>query len=348
MNNLILHENKIYRSLENDFFTGWEEVEIERARPAVTWKGGKIPFSIWSQIVSFLIWSQKKGGGDEALIHLYYNEKTKEWAPWAFPQIGVGMSVNLDPEDPDYEKQRKKFGSDWTEAGTVHHHCNGAAFSSGTDDKDEEDRDGIHITLGHMTSEELSFHARAIFGKCRMEPKIDSFLEFPNWIQQIPLEKLRHDAMKACLLTASMHEKTRFPKEWKKNLKKEVKKYHPLSPSGSLWDDNGPCSGGSRYPSNRPYHQPTLLGSSAKKTEDEPRTALLMIVEASLRKNELTAETAYRIGQADSRGDHATLGTYVEETLINYESFCQEVMDLSLEPWGEIESALEELMRVRS
>lgn len=40
----------------------------------------------------------------------------------------------------------------WVVVGTIHSHCDFSAFHSGTDTHDEEQMDGIHITLGHVNA----------------------------------------------------------------------------------------------------------------------------------------------------------------------------------------------------
>lgn len=83
----------------------------------------------------------------ESEVQLYFSED-KGYRLHCPEQTVSGSSVRysrLDQLDKDELK-------DWKLVGTIHSHCDFGAFHSGTDVDDEEDLDGIHITLGHVNS----------------------------------------------------------------------------------------------------------------------------------------------------------------------------------------------------
>jgi hypothetical protein len=60
---------------------------------------------------------------------------------------------------------------DYLRVGTIHSHCDFNAFHSGTDEHDEEDFDGLHVTFGHNDRDEFTISASVVVNGFRM--KID-------------------------------------------------------------------------------------------------------------------------------------------------------------------------------
>jgi PRTRC genetic system protein A len=79
----------------------------------------------------------------EAVGYLFYQPSTREWDFIPPTQSANGASAL-------YEAAPKK--NDWKVVGTIHSHGSMSAFHSGTDDKDEEFFDGVHITVGRVDS----------------------------------------------------------------------------------------------------------------------------------------------------------------------------------------------------
>lgn len=75
----------------------------------------------------------------EAVGYLYYQPSTGEWQFVPPTQTATGASAN-------YEEAPKLEG--WQVVGTIHSHGSMSAFHSGTDDADEKNFDGVHITVG--------------------------------------------------------------------------------------------------------------------------------------------------------------------------------------------------------
>lgn len=78
----------------------------------------------------------------EAGILLYYSKEQNAYAIDAPEQEVSAAAV-------DYEVQ-SRYDEGFNLVGTIHSHCDFAAFHSGVDVHDEKDFDGIHITIGRV------------------------------------------------------------------------------------------------------------------------------------------------------------------------------------------------------
>lgn len=213
---LIIHNNRVLQQVDTPLFTGWApctEHKVTTDKPKFTWKGAKIPFIIWSEIVSFLRWTQTEFK-EEAMVTLFYHPANKQWAAWAFPQEPNGMTIKLLPSVPLYDEDRKRFGAGWIQAGSVHHHCTTSAFQSGTDNDDEKDRDGVHITLGKMEDHVLDTHIRQVFDGVMGDTTMLDWIALPEFLKDVP-DYLRWD-FGAHAIKAVKHEA--FPDEWKERI----------------------------------------------------------------------------------------------------------------------------------
>lgn len=178
--------NKVYEPSETDLFVGWQESQRFAVKePTFRWKKAKLSFELWEQIVCFLRWSQRKFNS-ETLVTLFYNTIEDRWAAEVFPQETAGMTVKSLENHPLYAELRRKYGRDWVQAGSVHHHCNTSAFQSGTDSKDEENRDGVHITVGKVTDDLVDIHIRVSFNGALYATSIANWIETPSWLEAIP------------------------------------------------------------------------------------------------------------------------------------------------------------------
>jgi len=113
----------------------WAEMDVDR-----------LPLELLLQVLNFFRAVYKKQNS-EAVVILYFNPTERMWRVEAPDQRGVGLSV-------DYGEVEPMEG--YLPAGTIHSHCNIDAFHSGTDTHDEAEFDGLHITLGHITSDKPS------------------------------------------------------------------------------------------------------------------------------------------------------------------------------------------------
>jgi hypothetical protein len=137
------------------------EHEVSKTTANYEWTGPKISREVWNEILSFFKWTYDETKS-ESQVRLFVNHVTKEWKAWAFPQsLSTGMTTR-EIDNDETKEQRKQFSDadGWFYYGTVHHHCSSAAFQSGTDSANEEDQDGIHITVGKINSEQYDIDAR--------------------------------------------------------------------------------------------------------------------------------------------------------------------------------------------
>lgn len=109
--------------------------------------------------------------GTEAAVLLYFNSEKLDWqilyvlqcgasggrVDYIYPNSELPDSIRDDVDAQrmaiQINQQHDQLVSDgYVRAGTIHSHCNFAAFHSSTDDKDEESFDGLHITIGNVKS----------------------------------------------------------------------------------------------------------------------------------------------------------------------------------------------------
>ena len=174
---MIIHKNKIFEEVETDFYKTWKELTVTEKEPLLTWKKGKITLEQWDDIKNICEYTNEKFKS-ECLIRLYFNAQKDEWAMLMHPQTMSGMTVNdtLDTE------LILSLGDGWAEAGSVHHHCTTGAFQSSTDESDEMQASGLHITIGKVGNNQYEIHARFREGNSFTDPHLPTFFELPNWL----------------------------------------------------------------------------------------------------------------------------------------------------------------------
>tara|TARA_B110000483_G_scaffold128139_1_gene153733 strand:+ start:29 stop:1153 length:1125 start_codon:yes stop_codon:yes gene_type:complete len=235
---LMIFENELLESTVGPYFSGWKKKNsdeiLKNHTPLFSWDKNKIPFVLWEEIVSFMRWGFKTYSS-EVLVALFYNTAEDKWAAWAFPQTTQGMTVQFNEDDPDYKIDRRQFSEGWVQLGSVHHHCSMAAFASGTDTADEEDREGVHITLGNMNQEVLDIHIRQTFTEIVGDVNPENFIEMPEWSKDLPIKVKKH-------ITKNVFvdiELGKFPKLWETRVTKEIHRpaQYPFSSSNpSRWN----------------------------------------------------------------------------------------------------------------
>ena len=216
MSKILIHEKKAYELVENDLYASWKEIpDVAVGAPGLFWKKNKIPWELWRKIVTFCKWSFDRDK-DEALVHLFYNPDEDAWGAWAPPQKGWGMTVKQIDCD-EYKEQRRAWPEPWFQCGSVHHHCAGGAGHSGVDDKDEFDRDGIHITLGNLDKNPIGYHARAVFDRGWADTNLATWVDGP-FGGDIPGEYLRDIYSKILLdLGHALMPIEEVPEQWRIN-----------------------------------------------------------------------------------------------------------------------------------
>lgn len=135
------------------------------------------------------------------------------------------------PETPEKARERFTFwqsepSDDWLYFGTVHHHCSASAFQSSTDEQNEWNQDGLHLTVGRMDAEQHDLHARLYLGGNCFEPDMSSFWPIDaDLAMKIPL------SMHNELARFQMCEKVTvdFPNTWRANLVEVTSERSPLT-----------------------------------------------------------------------------------------------------------------------
>ena len=104
--NLILHNDKVYETVESKYYTGHQPVQLVKGEPRLSWKGGKIPMDEWNKILSFFKWSYDETKS-ETQVRLLYNPDENNWVAWAFPQEhGTGMTTKeIDGEKFEWKEK---------------------------------------------------------------------------------------------------------------------------------------------------------------------------------------------------------------------------------------------------
>jgi hypothetical protein len=137
--------------------------EIKNTKASIDWKGPKIPPEVWNEVLSFFQWCYDTYKS-ECQVRLFVSPTHQTWKAYAFPQEAkTGMTAReLDNEEKNRQRAELNLNPpDWYYFGTVHHHCSTGAFQSGTDETNEQDQDGLHITIGNMDNKEkYDIHGR--------------------------------------------------------------------------------------------------------------------------------------------------------------------------------------------
>lgn len=155
----IVDDNKVYQEVASEFFSTYKLMDVPKGKAAPTWTGAKLPFDMWQQMVGWCQLTQEKFAS-ESLVYLFFDTAKNEWKHWFVPQITNGMTVASEPTNPNYNEQRKLFPD--LQFGTLHHHCGGTAYASGVDTDDEQDREGLHFTVGKIGTDTHDLHYRFV------------------------------------------------------------------------------------------------------------------------------------------------------------------------------------------
>lgn len=218
---LLLIGDRIMKPITTKLYDGYVDdpsIKLKKVEaPTFVWKGAKIPYALWAQVVCFLRWTQKEFK-EEALVTLFYNTDSDKWAVWVFPQEPNGMAIKLLENDPVYIEDRKMFGAGWITFGSVHHHCNAKAFQSSTDESDELKKDGVHITLGELEDDQLDYDIRQVFDGIQSECTLSQWIEDPQFITNAPQQIKGTLRFVSLLAIKDMP----FPDVWKSRVKKPV------------------------------------------------------------------------------------------------------------------------------
>jgi len=254
------------------FFSCNLEHEVTKTKCTISTEV-KIPPELWQEVLAFFRWTYQEFKS-ESQVRLFVNGTTKEWKAWAFPQkANTGMTAVELPDDPKTAAQRRQFGTGWLNFGTVHHHCSSSAFQSGTDEANEQNQDGLHITVGHMDKEQYDLHARLYIGGIKFTPDMSVFWEVGDFMSDFPGYARRWAPKAADVALAQMSEAPPkdfpFPNEWRENI---ITPPPPPRIESSQWP-------GSRHTvHSAPFRRPFIL-RGAYPQDHEYASAMVHIAE---------------------------------------------------------------------
>lgn len=224
---LYLHDKAVYEPFEDKFFKGYRKArEVENLKTVtLTWKGPSISQAQWKLIKAFMRQSYGKHKEETLMYFMFNHTGDGEWDLWVPPQFMNGMSVSADHECDEFKEQRARWDKNWVIGGTIHHHCETSAFASSTDDTDETDKDGFHLTMGHVDRDEVDLDARMLYDGNKYDIKASYIVE-----SGVDVQALRNMGVSDALIAKVEDEalaKTdvsgvEVPEEWMKNLKKKT------------------------------------------------------------------------------------------------------------------------------
>lgn len=198
------------------------DYEIKSGKGRLDYAGPKFAPEMWHQVLSFFRWTHKEMDS-ESQVRLYVNTKLGRWGAWAFPQEArTGMNAREITTQETPAQAVERFASwdsepsgDWLYFCTVHHHCSASAFQSGTDEENERNQDGLHLTIGRMDAERHDLHARFYMNGNCFAPDLSRFWTIdPELAEQVPATML--DEVARFQMCAKVV--VDFPAAWRKNV----------------------------------------------------------------------------------------------------------------------------------
>lgn len=239
--NYALFDGELYRLNDKGIFSRWEKLDMPTIEPEhlFKWNGPLIPWKLWEHIILFhRVTVDRFDSETMQLLFLDPENAENPWQVWAPPQDTHGMTVDTDPNHKLYNEERKKYYS--MMFGTIHNHVESSAFQSGIDHSDEQEKEGLHITIGKCNAEIMDFHSRMIIGGEQYDISLDQIVELPPWAEKIPASiynNLKIEDIYSCMYEESGKE------EFKKIIEPDFKKISKVvrtwgSKWGSKWGSN--------------------------------------------------------------------------------------------------------------
>lgn len=202
------------------------EHKVIKTTARTKWHGPKIPPEEWQKVLAFFQWTYDTTKS-ESQVRGYVNVRLGTWSFWAYPQEAkTGMSARELEDHPDFGRQRAQFNPDegWLYFNTIHHHCRTGAFQSSVDEQDEQNKDGIHITVGGMGDNRYSLHERFYLSGIKVDHDLswfwdvgDSITSLPTWVQNALPDAIA-DNLARGMMCMRAPDNTEFPQQWKDNL----------------------------------------------------------------------------------------------------------------------------------
>ena len=194
--------------------------KVAKTTGIIHYTGPKIPHDVWEETLAFFKWVFDTYKS-EAQVRMYVNQQRNTWASWAFPQEArYGLSTK-EVEGEEFNIQREMFPrrDGWLYFATAHHHCDISAFQSTTDEDNEKNQDGIHLTVGHMDRSHYDLHARvhSEYAKACFDPDMSEFWEIGDIKNQIPSDLFDQVARWQMGIPPQNQD---FPEIWRDNVRR--------------------------------------------------------------------------------------------------------------------------------
>ena len=138
--------------------------------------GKKIPLHMLSQFHDFAAKNFAKRKA-ECSAYLTYNDATDDWKLFIPEQYVSHSSVN-------HKLEPGAIKDGYRAVGTIHSHCDFGAFHSGTDKHDMGKMPGLHITIGHVNTNNPDFDFALSFSDAAFSVEWDSIVDVER-----PLDK---------------------------------------------------------------------------------------------------------------------------------------------------------------
>ena len=210
----LVAENGVFLYKKTSLYTATVELHkltdpsVGKLSKHLSWNVPSLPLSLLCQIENFFeqVYEKHKA---EAVVLLYVSMEKDTWAAKVPEQTVAGASAEYDLKKmpQSYEEDGAKFQL----FGSIHSHGSMGAFHSGTDDKDEMNFDGLHITIGNIPDAEHSYSVRfmihgTVFGTLKLRDVVD-FPHLPktkcaeDWLAQVNERKVGGYSPSPCVHT---------------------------------------------------------------------------------------------------------------------------------------------------
>jgi len=201
---------------------------LEDLQPSAKLHIPKIPGKSFAKIVDFFkqVYEEFRG---EAIVLVFYNND-KEIYKFDCPKQEVtGGSLHYTVKNID----------GYNLIGTIHSHGSMSAFHSGTDDADEMNFDGLHITIGKVTSPLFDISCSVVANGTRI---INDPFEYINGIKTFNKEIIKQKVLSPGYMIKNQFKDIKCNQKWIKNVKKpepvKYSKYYNRS-MGFIYDRMG-------------------------------------------------------------------------------------------------------------
>jgi hypothetical protein len=212
--------------------------EISKSTVDFKWTGPKLDPEEWNQVLAFFRWTHEEHNS-ESQVRFFVNALTREWRAWAFPQKARTGSTSEELDTSEAKIQRAQFPDTegWLYWGTAHHHMSMSAFQSNTDERNEQNQDGLHLTVGSMNASTYDLHSRMYISGYKISPDLSWFWDVGPILEGIPKKFLKpnahHDIAMELMCIPPSADQT-FPDQWRENVIEIKEEKKPWTPGSSM------------------------------------------------------------------------------------------------------------------